>query len=390
MPSFRIGTEPTASTSKLKLPKAAILPHTTKKATETATLTTVGRVAYATKESATVFANTPRLIAHAGMIAIVGLVVFGGGTSHSSRLSQLVSPAGYGSVLDEAAAADVANTVAQKTELVIAGDTAETAKTLNAHVSLVTSDDDTLAKPQVVDTAGAVSHDVQSYTVQPGDTLSTIASKFNITTDTVMWANGLSDEASLKPGQSLAILPISGVRHTVAAGETAESLAGKFQADAQQIIAFNNAEVTGLQAGASIIIPDGVIAAPPKPAVSATAAAAPAAASAGRIMPRGAGSFSNGYAFGYCTYYVASRRSVPSNWGNANAWYYNAQASGYAVGSTPAPGAIAWTGAGYYGHVAYVESVSGGMVTVSEMNYNGNWDRVTSRTVPASSFRYIY
>jgi surface antigen len=87
---------------------------------------------------------------------------------------------------------------------------------------------------------------------------------------------------------------------------------------------------------------------------------------------------------------VASHRSVPSNWGNANAWYYNAQASGFSVGSVPVPGAIAWTGAGYYGHVAYVEGVSGGMVTVSEMNYNGNWDRVTSRTVPASSFRYIY
>jgi len=77
-------------------------------------------------------------------------------------------------------------------------------------------------------------------------------------------------------------------------------------------------------------------------------------------------------------------------WWNANAWYYNAQASGFSVGSQPVPGAIAWTGAGYYGHVAYVESVSGGMVTVSEMNYNGNWNRVTSRTVSASSFRYIY
>jgi surface antigen len=98
----------------------------------------------------------------------------------------------------------------------------------------------------------------------------------------------------------------------------------------------------------------------------------------------------NGYAYGYCTYYVASPPQHPGNWGNANAWYYNAQASGFSVGSAPVPGAIAWTGAGYYGHVAYVESVSGGMVTVSEMNFNGGWNRVSSRTVPASSFRYIY
>jgi len=60
------------------------------------------------------------------------------------------------------------------------------------------------------------------------------------------------------------------------------------------------------------------------------------------------------------------------------------------VGSTPVPGAIAWSGAGYYGHVAYVEGVSGGMVTVSEMNYNGGWNRVSSRTVSAGTFHYIY
>ena len=72
-----------------------------------------------------------------------------------------------------------------------------------------------------------------------------------------------------------------------------------------------------------------------------------------------AGSTANTYSYGYCTYFVASRRSVPSMWGNASAWYYNAQASGYAVGSTPQVGAIAWTAAGYYGHVAYVEAVNG-------------------------------
>ena len=77
-------------------------------------------------------------------------------------------------------------------------------------------------------------------------------------------------------------------------------------------------------------------------------------------------------------------------WGNANTWYANAQRAGYAVGTVPRPGAIAWTGAGYYGHVAYVESVNGNSVTISEMNYNGNWGRKTFRTTGASAFRYIY
>jgi surface antigen len=98
----------------------------------------------------------------------------------------------------------------------------------------------------------------------------------------------------------------------------------------------------------------------------------------------------NSYAYGYGTWYVAMRRSVPPNWGNARNWYYLAQANGYAVGSKPVPGAIAWTDRGIFGNVAYVEGVSGDLVTVSEMNYDGGWNRVTVRTVPAGSFLYIY
>jgi surface antigen len=98
----------------------------------------------------------------------------------------------------------------------------------------------------------------------------------------------------------------------------------------------------------------------------------------------------NGYAYGYCTWYVASRRSVPPYWGNAADWYYNAQASGFSVGSVPEVGAIAWTGAGYFGHVAYVVGVGNGTVTISEMNATAGWGRVDTRTVSASSFRYIY
>jgi surface antigen len=101
----------------------------------------------------------------------------------------------------------------------------------------------------------------------------------------------------------------------------------------------------------------------------------------------------NPYAYGHGTWYVAMRRSVPPNWGDARNWYRLAQVSGYAVGSKPVAGAIAWTGAtpkALNGHVAYVLQESGGFVTVIEMNYNGAWNRVTVRTVSAGSFLYIY
>jgi surface antigen len=101
--------------------------------------------------------------------------------------------------------------------------------------------------------------------------------------------------------------------------------------------------------------------------------------------------YSNDYDWGQCTWYVAGRRQVPSNWGNADTWYERAQESGWAVGTTPAIGAIASTTAGYYGHVALVEKISADYeyVYVSEMNYVGVGTK-SYRWARASSFSYIY
>ncbi len=100
----------------------------------------------------------------------------------------------------------------------------------------------------------------------------------------------------------------------------------------------------------------------------------------------------NGYSYGYGTYYVATRRDVPPNWGDAKMWYAHAQAAGYSVGTTPKKGAIAWTDSGPSGQVAIVEDVSadGTQVRISEMNGKDGWNQVTTRTAPASSYKYIY
>ncbi|MBV8445915.1 MAG: CHAP domain-containing protein [Candidatus Dormibacteraeota bacterium] len=108
----------------------------------------------------------------------------------------------------------------------------------------------------------------------------------------------------------------------------------------------------------------------------------------------GGGSCGDHFAYGQCTWYVASRRCVP--WvGNADQWYYNAAAMGFKEGHVPAPGAIVvfWPGgdgASGIGHVAYVEAVGpangipAGYFLQSEMNFAG-WDRVSYRTLPDNS-----
>lgn len=283
--------------------------------------------------------------------------------------------------------------LAEQSHSLITADVKERAATVAGQTKLTTTSESFLTKRAPIASGGVANRTVSMHAVAAGETVSAIAQKYGVTSDTVLWANDLAADAVLKPGSQLTILPVNGLLHTASGNETLEELASRYQASANLIDSFNQLEGKPLAAGQKLIIPDGVKPAPATPAPAPTARLASVAAKPAPAIVSFKPTFgSNGYTRGYCTYYVASRRGVPSNWGNASQWYYNAIASGYAVGSTPRPGAIAQTSGGWggYGHVAYVESVNGGMVTVSEMNYNGGWNRVSSRTVPTSAFRYIY
>ncbi|MGL5406581.1 MAG: CHAP domain-containing protein [Propionibacteriaceae bacterium] len=102
----------------------------------------------------------------------------------------------------------------------------------------------------------------------------------------------------------------------------------------------------------------------------------------------------NWYAWGNCTWYAYERRvelglGVASNWGNANTWGTNAAAAGYIVTHTPTVGSIMVSTAGYYGHVAIVESVAAdGSFTISEMNYAG-YNVISTRTLSAHDANYL-
>ncbi|MDD3003040.1 MAG: M23 family metallopeptidase [Candidatus Shapirobacteria bacterium] len=101
------------------------------------------------------------------------------------------------------------------------------------------------------------------YRVANGDTVSSIALKFGVTIDTIMWENSLKTVDSIKVGQILKILPVTGVRYKVKRGETIYSIAKAYQVDAQNIIdypfnTFSNDETFALSAGQELIIPDGI------------------------------------------------------------------------------------------------------------------------------------
>lgn len=106
----------------------------------------------------------------------------------------------------------------------------------------------------------------------------------------------------------------------------------------------------------------------------------------------------NYYAKYNCTWYVFNKRAkvhkpIPNGWGNAKYWYTNAKRSDYRVGTKPAPRAILQSTAGYYGHVAYVETVyRNGSIKISEYNYSrahAYGTRILSKST-AKKYHYIY
>lgn len=101
---------------------------------------------------------------------------------------------------------------------------------------------------------------ISVYVVRPGDTLSDIAKMFNVSINTIIWANDLKGAKDVHPGDTLIILPISGVERTIVKGDTLQSLAKKFGADANEIAQFNGLDPAApLEVGSTIIIPGGEI-----------------------------------------------------------------------------------------------------------------------------------
>lgn len=109
----------------------------------------------------------------------------------------------------------------------------------------------------------AHSDQISIYVVRPGDTLSQIATMFNVSTNTIRWANDLGPGKSIQPGQTLVILPVSGVRHTVKKGDTLKGITKKYGGELDEVLSYNGLSADAeLAVGDVIVVPNGEIAAP--------------------------------------------------------------------------------------------------------------------------------
>ena len=107
--------------------------------------------------------------------------------------------------------------------------------------------------------------EVMTYTVQAGDTPSSIAAQFHLKPETILWGNpGLNPDAgALQVGEVLNILPVDGVLHVVEPGDTLDSIQQMHNVALEDIVAFsgnhfNSGGSYRVEAGEAIIIPNGV------------------------------------------------------------------------------------------------------------------------------------
>lgn len=105
--------------------------------------------------------------------------------------------------------------------------------------------------------------EVVEYTVQAGDTPWSIGEQFGVRPETILWGNpALSARAGdLSIGVTLKILPIDGVLHEVEEGETLNSIAALYAANAEEIQEYPGNGLAGgdveISIGQELIIPGG-------------------------------------------------------------------------------------------------------------------------------------
>ncbi|MBF7017714.1 LysM peptidoglycan-binding domain-containing protein [Staphylococcus durrellii] len=252
-------------------------------------------------------------------------------------------------------------------------------------------------------------HDAQAstqHTVKSGESLWSIAQKYNTSVDEIKKNNNISNNIVF-PGQVIEIggsgsqdsssnttsnttsEASNGSTHTVQSGETLAVIANKYGVSVDELMSANNLNNYIIQPNQTLKIPG---------AGTAGGGAGGGDTSTSPAPSQSANS-SNLYDWGQCTWHVFNRRAeagkpISTYWYNAQDWVNNASNDGYTVNNSPSVGSILQSYEGPVGHVAYVERVNpDGSIMVSEMNYNTPPGTVGYRTIPASqvsSYNYIH
>ncbi len=117
-----------------------------------------------------------------------------------------------------------------------------------------------VVNPQVLGSLSSSSQnkEIREYLIKEGDTISSLAEEFDISVETILWANDLSSSSIIKPGEELLILPTSGVLYMVKKGDTLSTIAQRYKGDVEEMVSYNSLESEeDIFVGDIILIPGG-------------------------------------------------------------------------------------------------------------------------------------
>lgn len=167
--------------------------------------------------------------------------------------------------------------------------------------------------------------EIITHVVEEGETLSTIAERYNLSVSTILWENDLKETSKIQPGQELKILPIDGIRHKVKRGETVYSIGERYSLDSSQVqmivdYPFNeflNEENFDLVTGQWLLVPQGVMPQPKVEKPVSRIARVPQTPDAGSVTAVGnfvwpaAGRITQGYSFYHKAIDIANQGGGP-------------------------------------------------------------------------------
>lgn len=259
-------------------------------------------------------------------------------------------------------------------------------------------------------------NEIVNYEVRPWDSFYSISLNFEVSTNSIYWANDFDKNHVLHPWDIIKVPPVTWMIHQVKSWETLSSIAEKYDIGESKIKEQNwlwdDSKVIAWEV---LVIPWAVKPAPPvpvyvKPAVNYPKSKATAKSSGSKAWTSTAVTSSTTSTWKYklsrrnpshsfvwwnCTRYVAQYKNVKW-WWNANQWLKNAAAAWYSTWSTPSLWAIVQlTGRWYnprYWHVWIVMDIVWNDIIISDMNYR-MLNEITYRKIPINDRTidwYIY
>ena len=296
--------------------------------------------------------------------------------------------------VSEVQAASVASMVASAANLSSANNVSSDVDSLNIISEMGQADVASVTKKQISESASDVKS-IVDYEVKEGENAETIANKFNVSPETVRWANNLTDN-NINPGTTILVPTLNGIVYKFKENDKLLDVVNRYGANFDNVVTVNDINGDSVAAGQVILLPDVSLPENERPGYVAPRASTSAnsmPAYIGNGIPAQAG---NRYYAGQCTWYAYNRRvslglPVASNWGNANTWAAGAMRAGYLVDRNPSVGSIFQTATGYYGHVGIVEAVNpDGSIRVSEMNYHGAFVQSERTITNTGDYYYIH